>query len=190
MILVTGSANLDFAVHASHIPAPGETVMGRDFKTFTGGKGANQAVACARAGAAATHMLLALGDDAYALPLEASQAEAGVLMHIVASRTRPPARLSSVSRTTRKTQSPSRRVPTWPCPPPTCCCFSPRKPSRPEPKSQRSGNTAALNSPGPPDNHFSRRVEDACRVIPVIHDTSPGVHDATALCFARSLPGR
>lgn len=83
MILVAGSANLDFSVRASHIPAPGETVMGRDFKTFPGGKGANQAVACARAGAAATHMLLALGDDAYALPLEASLAEAGVQMHIV-----------------------------------------------------------------------------------------------------------
>ncbi|MEO8118931.1 MAG: ribokinase [Rhodoferax sp.] len=83
MILVAGSANLDFSVRASHIPAPGETVMGRDFKTFPGGKGANQAVACARAGAAATHMLLALGDDAYALPLEASLAGAGVQMHIV-----------------------------------------------------------------------------------------------------------
>jgi ribokinase len=83
MILVAGSANLDFSVHASHIPAPGETVMGRGFKTFPGGKGANQAVACARAGAASTHMLLALGDDAYAGPLEASLAEAGVQMHIV-----------------------------------------------------------------------------------------------------------
>ncbi|WP_114970334.1 ribokinase [Rhodoferax ferrireducens] len=83
MILVAGSANLDFSVRASHIPAPGETVMGRDFKTFPGGKGANQAVACARADAAATHMLLALGDDAYALPLEASLSGAGVQMHIV-----------------------------------------------------------------------------------------------------------
>jgi ribokinase len=83
MILVAGSANLDFSVRASHIPAPGETVMGRDFKTFPGGKGANQAVACARAGATTTHMLLAVGDDAYALPLEASLTGAGVQMHIV-----------------------------------------------------------------------------------------------------------
>ena len=50
MILVAGSANLDFVVRAPHIPAPGETVLGRDFTTFPGGKGANQAVACARAG--------------------------------------------------------------------------------------------------------------------------------------------
>ncbi|MDO8451030.1 MAG: ribokinase [Rhodoferax sp.] len=83
MILVAGSANLDFVVRAPHIPAPGETVLGRDFQTFSGGKGANQAVACARAGGATTHMLLALGDDAYAAPLEASLTGAGVQMHVV-----------------------------------------------------------------------------------------------------------
>ena len=69
MILVAGSANLDFVVRAAHIPAPGETVLGRDFKTYPGGKGANQAVAAARAGAATTHMLLALGADAHAAVL-------------------------------------------------------------------------------------------------------------------------
>ena len=83
MIFVAGSANLDFVVRANHIPAPGETVLGQDFKTFPGGKGANQAVACARAGGAATHMLLALGHDAFALPLEASLQAAGVQMHVV-----------------------------------------------------------------------------------------------------------
>lgn len=83
MILVAGSANLDFVVRAPHIPAPGETVLGRDFKTFAGGKGANQAVACARAGGAPTHMLLALGDDAFAPALEASLQAAGVQMHVV-----------------------------------------------------------------------------------------------------------
>lgn len=85
MILVAGSANLDFVVRADHIPAPGETVLGRDFKTFPGGKGANQAVACARAGGAATHMLLALGNDAFATPLEASLQDAGV--HLLTVRT-------------------------------------------------------------------------------------------------------
>lgn len=83
MILVAGSANLDFVVRAPHIPAPGETVLGRDFKLFSGGKGANQAVACARAGGAPTHMLLALGDDAFALPLEASLRAAGVQVQVV-----------------------------------------------------------------------------------------------------------
>jgi ribokinase len=83
MILVAGSANLDFVVRADHIPAPGETVLGRDFKTFPGGKGANQAVASARAGAVPTQMLLALGNDAFATALETSLQGAGVQMHIV-----------------------------------------------------------------------------------------------------------
>ncbi len=83
MILVAGSANLDFVVRADHIPRPGETVLGRDFQTFPGGKGANQAVACARAGGVPTQMLLALGNDAFATPLESSLQGAGVQMHIV-----------------------------------------------------------------------------------------------------------
>ncbi len=86
MILVAGSANLDFVVRASHIPGPGETVLGREFKTYPGGKGANQAVASARAGGAPTHMLLALGADAFAVPLEKSLTDAKVTLHTV----RPP----------------------------------------------------------------------------------------------------
>lgn len=82
-VLVAGSANLDFVVRAAHVPAPGETVLGRDFETFPGGKGANQAVACARAGGAPTRMLLALGDDAFAAPLEASLRVAGVALDLV-----------------------------------------------------------------------------------------------------------
>ena len=53
-VLVAGSANIDFVVRAPHIPAPGETVLGGDLTVVPGGKGANQAVACARAGGAAT----------------------------------------------------------------------------------------------------------------------------------------
>jgi ribokinase len=85
MILVAGSANLDFVVRAGHIPAPGETVLGRDFQTFPGGKGANQAVACARAGGASTAMLVALGDDDFAKPLRVSLATAGVQLHSIRS---------------------------------------------------------------------------------------------------------
>ena len=83
MVLVAGSANVDFVVRAPHIPAPGETVLGGAFQTFAGGKGANQAVACARAGGVPTHMLLALGSDAFAAPIEASLKSAGVTMHTV-----------------------------------------------------------------------------------------------------------
>lgn len=82
-VLVAGSANLDFVVRTPHVPAPGETVLGYGFATFPGGKGANQAVACARAGGATTRMLLALGDDAQAAPIEASLRDAGVALDIV-----------------------------------------------------------------------------------------------------------
>lgn len=82
-VLVAGSANLDFVVRAPHVPAPGETVLGGELQTFPGGKGANQAVASARAGGAPTRMLLALGDDAYAAPIETSLCEAGVLLDLV-----------------------------------------------------------------------------------------------------------
>lgn len=78
MILVAGSANLDFVVRAHHIPAPGETVLGQTFTTYPGGKGANQAVACARAGNAITQMLLSLGEDSFAAPLRDSLHTAGV----------------------------------------------------------------------------------------------------------------
>lgn len=82
-VLVAGSANLDFVVRAPHVPAPGETVLGHGFSTFPGGKGANQAVACARAGGVATQMLLALGEDDFAAPIEASLRAAGVLLSSV-----------------------------------------------------------------------------------------------------------
>jgi len=83
MILVAGSANLDFVIRAPRIPAPGETVLGHAFNTYPGGKGANQAVACARAGGAATRMLLALGADSFAAPIEQSLRGAGVDLHVV-----------------------------------------------------------------------------------------------------------
>ncbi len=88
-VLVAGSANLDFVVRADHVPAPGETVLGRDFATFPGGKGANQAIASARAGGAPTRMLVALGNDAYATTLESALGAAGVALEIVRCTDRP-----------------------------------------------------------------------------------------------------
>lgn len=83
MILVAGSSNLDFVVRADHIPAPGETVLGRGFQTFPGGKGANQAVACARAGGVPTRLLTAMGADTYANAIEASLRSASVALDMV-----------------------------------------------------------------------------------------------------------
>jgi ribokinase len=50
-IVVVGSANTDLVVRVPKLPCPGETVTGGDFEIVAGGKGANQAVAAARAGA-------------------------------------------------------------------------------------------------------------------------------------------
>jgi ribokinase len=61
-VVVVGSTNTDMTVRVPRIPAPGETAGGRDFRVSGGGKGANQAVAAARAGAT-VEFLTALGDD-------------------------------------------------------------------------------------------------------------------------------
>ena len=77
MIVVFGSINLDLVFTPSHLPAPGETVLCDGFAAFPGGKGANQAVAAARAGAE-VRMIGCVGDDSFAAtPLDAFAA-AGV----------------------------------------------------------------------------------------------------------------
>ena len=63
-VCVIGSINVDLTVLADRLPAPGETVLGGRFSTHDGGKGANQAVAAARAGAEVA-MIGAVGRDAH-----------------------------------------------------------------------------------------------------------------------------
>ncbi len=63
-IVVVGSSNTDMVVKVPYIPAPGETLMGSDFMIIPGGKGANQAVAAARAGAYVT-FIACVSDDAF-----------------------------------------------------------------------------------------------------------------------------
>lgn len=62
MIIVIGSLNLDLVVNTRKIPRPGETVMGKDFKQISGGKGGNQADAAAKLGGEVT-MIGAIGND-------------------------------------------------------------------------------------------------------------------------------
>jgi ribokinase len=50
-VLVVGSSNTDLVLNCARLPRAGETILGGEFETFAGGKGANQAVAAARAGA-------------------------------------------------------------------------------------------------------------------------------------------
>jgi ribokinase len=61
-VVVVGSSNTDMVVRSKHLPSPGETVLGGEFSQFPGGKGANQAVAAARAGARVT-FIGRVGDD-------------------------------------------------------------------------------------------------------------------------------
>jgi ribokinase len=63
-VVVVGSINADLVVCAERIPPPGETVLGRDLQQFSGGKGANQAVACARMGAS-VRMIGCVGNDPF-----------------------------------------------------------------------------------------------------------------------------
>lgn len=61
-VCIVGSANLDLVVTAARLPGPGETVSGTAYAEHAGGKGLNQAVAAARAGARCA-FVAALGDD-------------------------------------------------------------------------------------------------------------------------------
>ncbi|MBP5360152.1 MAG: ribokinase [Bacteroidaceae bacterium] len=63
-IVIVGSSNTDLVVRVEHFPQAGETIMGSDFMTAQGGKGANQAVAVARLGGEAV-FVARLGNDAF-----------------------------------------------------------------------------------------------------------------------------
>ena len=92
-ITVVGSVNLDLVARVQALPRPGETVTDAAFERVRGGKGANQAVACARLGARVT-LVCAVGRDAFAsealpdepgLTVEAARVEAptGVALILV-----------------------------------------------------------------------------------------------------------
>ena len=64
-VLVVGSLNMDLVVSAQRLPKKGETILGDEFATFPGGKGANQAVAAGKLGANVS-MVGCLGRDNFA----------------------------------------------------------------------------------------------------------------------------
>ena len=91
-LVVVGSLNMDFVVSVDHLPAPGETVLGRDFQMIPGGKGANQACAAGKlgTGSVAVRMIGRVGYDIFADPLKASLSAAGVDVSAVhAARSQP-----------------------------------------------------------------------------------------------------
>lgn len=78
-IVVFGSINMDLVVAAARLPRPGETLSGHGFRTAPGGKGANQAVACARLGAV-TRLVGRLGADEFGGALRAALHAEGVAL--------------------------------------------------------------------------------------------------------------
>ncbi|MER5444315.1 PfkB family carbohydrate kinase [Streptomyces sp. NPDC002764] len=70
-IVVLGSTNMDLVTYVEKAPQRGETVTGREFRTIPGGKGANQAIAAAHAGATVS-VIGAVGTDAYGPRLRAT----------------------------------------------------------------------------------------------------------------------
>ncbi|MFK7746227.1 MAG: ribokinase [Roseobacter sp.] len=80
-VVILGVFVADTAYRADRMPVMGETIMGHAFSLGPGGKGSNQAVACARIGAE-THMISKLGQDDFAKLALDTWAEAGVVAHV------------------------------------------------------------------------------------------------------------
>ena len=76
-IAVLGSTNMDLVAYVAKAPQRGETVTGREFRTIPGGKGANQAIAAARAGATVS-MIGAVGNDGFGSRLRSTLEHSGV----------------------------------------------------------------------------------------------------------------
>lgn len=76
-LTVVGSINLDHVIRVSQFPRPGETITGQDYRIIAGGKGANQAVAAARAGAN-TRFIACVGEDAESAALLSGFANDGI----------------------------------------------------------------------------------------------------------------
>ena len=88
-ILVVGSSNTDMIVKVQRLPQPGETVLGGEFVSAAGGKGANQAVGAARAGGDVT-FVARVGDDAFGKLAIAGFARDGIRTdYVVRDRRRP-----------------------------------------------------------------------------------------------------
>ncbi|HWD18415.1 MAG TPA: ribokinase [Verrucomicrobiae bacterium] len=92
-ILVVGSSNTDMIIKMARLPRPGETVLGGDFLTAAGGKGANQAVGAARAGGRVT-FLARVGRDALGEQAVAGWAAEGIDVKYIL---RDPAKPSGVA---------------------------------------------------------------------------------------------
>ena len=88
-ILVVGSSNTDMIIKLERIPKPGETIIGGEFASAAGGKGANQAVGAARAGGAVT-LIARVGQDMFGEKAVAGFVADGINVdYVVRDRTSP-----------------------------------------------------------------------------------------------------
>ena len=142
-IAVVGSINLDLVARCERLPRPGETVTGATFARYPGGKGANQAVACARLGADVT-MIGAVGRDLLAEEALAGLREAGVALELadVEEPTGIAMILVDAGGETEIVVAPGANADArrrWSFPSTTPCSVSSRSPTRP---SRRRGRRA------------------------------------------------
>ncbi len=88
-IVVVGSSNTDMILQMDHIPRPGETILGGQFSMASGGKGANQAVASARAGGNVT-FLARVGTDMFGRQaIEGFRADGIDVQHVIQDEEAP-----------------------------------------------------------------------------------------------------
>ncbi len=88
-ICVVGSISMDFFVRVPRFVRPGETLVGQDFETFPGGKGANQAVAASRLGAQVT-LVGCVGDDDRGSSMRGALTSEGIDLHNVVTTDKAP----------------------------------------------------------------------------------------------------
>ncbi len=91
-VVVVGSLNLDLVTRTERLPGPGETVIGHAYAEFPGGKGLNQAVAAARAGAAVALVGAVGADHAGTLLRDVAGAEGIDVSHLVTIEAAPTGR--------------------------------------------------------------------------------------------------
>ena len=88
-LIIVGSSNTDLVIQCDRLPQPGATVLGGEFARFAGGKGANQAVAAARAGARVT-FIGAHGKDDFGRAAKAGLRHEGIDVRYFRERRRVP----------------------------------------------------------------------------------------------------
>ncbi|WP_010650269.1 ribokinase [Oceanobacillus massiliensis] len=94
-VCVVGSINMDLTIKTGKMPEQGETVLGDSFATYPGGKGANQAVAAARAGAL-VNMIGAVGEDTFGKELLSHLKNEGIITDGVLLNAEKPTGIASI----------------------------------------------------------------------------------------------